>query len=134
MAERARVLSIDGGGIRGIIPALVLVELEKRAGKRTFELFDLIAGTSTGGILACALCAPDPLPAAEIVKLYEEDGPEVFERSLFQRCRARTSSRRPRRGRRPRTTTSRCPLSPAPRPRRPPTSRRSRSATRRRST
>jgi uncharacterized protein len=83
-----RVLAIDGGGIRGLIPALVLAELERRAGRRTFELFDLIAGTSTGGILACALCAPDPLPATELVKLYEEEGPEIFSRSLFQRIRS----------------------------------------------
>jgi patatin-like phospholipase/acyl hydrolase len=83
-----RILAIDGGGIRGLIPGLVLTELERRSGRRVFELFDLIAGTSTGGILACALCAPDPLPAAEVVKLYEEEGPEVFERSLFQRIRS----------------------------------------------
>jgi patatin-like phospholipase/acyl hydrolase len=83
-----RVLAIDGGGIRGLIPALVLAELERRAGRRVFELFDLIAGTSTGGILACALCAPDPLPATEVVKLYEEEGPEIFDRSLFQRIRS----------------------------------------------
>jgi patatin-like phospholipase/acyl hydrolase len=83
-----RVLAIDGGGIRGLIPSLVLAELESRAGRRTFELFDLIAGTSTGGILACALCAPDPLPATELVKLYEEEGPKIFDRSLFQRIRS----------------------------------------------
>ena len=83
-----RVLAIDGGGIRGLIPAVVLTELERRAGRRAFELFDLIAGTSTGGILACALCAPDPLPASELVKLYEEEGPEIFDRSLFQRIRS----------------------------------------------
>src|SRR5687767_1913575 len=82
-----RVLAIDGGGIRGLIPAIVLTELERRAGRRIFELFDLIAGTSTGGILACALCAPDPLPASELVKLYEEEGPEIFDRSIFQRIR-----------------------------------------------
>jgi uncharacterized protein len=35
-----RVLSIDGGGIRGLIPALVLTEFERRAGRQTFELFD----------------------------------------------------------------------------------------------
>src|SRR5919108_3568061 len=80
-----RVLAIDGGGIRGLIPALVLTELERRAGRRIFEMFDLIAGTSTGGILACALCAPDPLPASEIVELYTEEGPKIFDRSLFQR-------------------------------------------------
>src|SRR5215208_7858398 len=86
--EGMRVLAIDGGGIRGLIPALVLTELERRAGRRVFELFDLIAGTSTGGILACALCAPDPLPASELVKLYEEEGPHIFDRSLFQRIRS----------------------------------------------
>jgi patatin-like phospholipase/acyl hydrolase len=83
-----RVLSIDGGGIRGIIPALVLEEVERRAGRRVFELFDLIAGTSTGGIIACALCAPEPLPASQVVGLYEEEGPEIFSRSIFQRIRS----------------------------------------------
>jgi uncharacterized protein len=83
-----RVLSIDGGGIRGLIPALVLAELERRAGRQVFELFDLLAGTSTGGILACALCAPDPLPAERLVALYEEEGPEIFDRSLWQRVRS----------------------------------------------
>jgi patatin-like phospholipase/acyl hydrolase len=83
-----RVLSIDGGGIRGLIPALVLADLERRTGRRVFELFDLIAGTSTGGILACALCAPDPLPASRLVALYEEEGPKIFDRSVFHRIRS----------------------------------------------
>src|SRR5919202_1020172 len=83
-----RVLAIDGGGIRGLIPALVLAELERRARRRIFELFDLIAGTSTGGILACALCAPDPLAASELVRLYDEEGPKIFHRSIFQRIRS----------------------------------------------
>jgi uncharacterized protein len=83
-----RVLAIDGGGIRGLIPALVLAELERRSQRRTWQLFDMIAGTSTGGILACALCAPEALPAAQLVALYEEEGPEIFDRSLFQRIRS----------------------------------------------
>jgi hypothetical protein len=83
-----RVLAIDGGGIRGLIPALVLTEIERRSQRRIFELFDLIAGTSTGGILACALCAPDPLPALEVVKIYEEEGPEIFSIALAQRIRS----------------------------------------------
>jgi patatin-like phospholipase/acyl hydrolase len=83
-----RVLAIDGGGIRGLIPALVLAELERRPGRRTFQLFDLIAGTSTGGILACALCAPDPMPASRLVALYTEEGPEIFDRSIFRRIRS----------------------------------------------
>src|SRR3712207_7801107 len=69
-------------------PALVLAEVERRAGRRVFELFDLIAGTSTGGILACGLCAPDPLPASRLVRLYEEEGPETSEEhtSELQLC------------------------------------------------
>jgi predicted acylesterase/phospholipase RssA len=80
-----RVLAIDGGGIRGLIPALVLAEIERRTGRRIAQLFDLIAGTSTGGILACALGRPDPLPAAEVAGLYEEEGPKIFDRSLIKR-------------------------------------------------
>ncbi len=83
-----RVLSIDGGGIRGIIPALVLEALEARTGKRVAELFDLVAGTSTGGILACALTKPDPWPAAELVELYRTEGPKIFRRSLAHRVRS----------------------------------------------
>ena len=64
-----RVLSIDGGGIRGMIPALVLAEIEKRTGRPVAGLFDLVAGTSTGGILACALTRPGAAAAAELVEL-----------------------------------------------------------------
>jgi patatin-like phospholipase/acyl hydrolase len=77
------VLSIDGGGIRGIIPAMVLAELEARTGRPAAELFDLVAGTSTGGIIACALGTGRP--AAEIVRLYLDEGPEIFSRSLVRR-------------------------------------------------
>ena len=85
-----RVLSIDGGGIRGLIPALVLCEIESRTGRRVAELFDFIAGTSTGGILACALSLPgeDGRPrytARELVGLYESEGPKIFSRGLLKR-------------------------------------------------
>jgi predicted acylesterase/phospholipase RssA len=79
-----KVLAIDGGGIRGLIPALVLAEIERRTGRRTGELVDLIAGTSTGAILACALAKPDPLPAERIADLYLEEGPRIFNRSLLK--------------------------------------------------
>ncbi len=78
-----RILSIDGGGIRGIIPAMVLAEIEARAGRPAHELFDLIAGTSTGGIIACAVAVPRP--AEELVALYLTEGPEIFRRSLGRR-------------------------------------------------
>ena len=55
MAKEFRILSIDGGGIRGLIPAIVLAELETRVGKPTSSMFDLIVGTSTGGIIALGL-------------------------------------------------------------------------------
>src|SRR4051812_15691280 len=80
-----RVLAIDGGGIRGIIPALVLADLEERCGRPVAELFDLVAGTSTGGILACALTRPDALPAREIAEVCVEEGPRIFDRSLLKR-------------------------------------------------
>jgi len=88
-----RILSLDGGGIRGLIPALVLAELEQRTGKRTAQLFDLIAGTSTGGILALGLTRPGaagkPLYGAdEMVGLYEKDGSKIFDRSPLHRLKA----------------------------------------------
>ena len=83
-----RVLSIDGGGIRGIIPALILAEIEGRTGRQVHDLFDLVAGTSTGGVLACALTRPDARPAAELVELYRTEGPKIFHRSHLQRLRS----------------------------------------------
>ena len=85
-----RALSIDGGGIRGLIPALVLVEVEERTGRRVADLFDFVAGTSTGGIRACALTLPGGggrprYSAEEVVGLYETEGPEIFSRSLLKR-------------------------------------------------
>ena len=87
-----RVLSIDGGGIRGIIPALVLANLEKTTGAPVSELFDLIVGTSTGGILALGVSLQDgegrPLLAAKrMVALYERHGAEIFEQSLWRKLR-----------------------------------------------
>jgi patatin-like phospholipase/acyl hydrolase len=46
----SKILSNDGGGIRGIIPAIVLAEIERRTEQRISKLFDLIVGTSTGGM------------------------------------------------------------------------------------
>ena len=54
-----KVLSIDGGGIRGIIPSLVLDYLERESSKPISELFDLCVGTSSGGIIALGLAQAD---------------------------------------------------------------------------
>ncbi|MDP9344156.1 MAG: patatin-like phospholipase family protein [Actinomycetota bacterium] len=83
-----RILAIDGGGIRGLIPAIVLAEVEQRTGRAIADCFDLIAGTSTGGILACALTRPGPggsrYSAQELNGLYESEGPKIFDRSLLK--------------------------------------------------
>jgi uncharacterized protein len=85
-----KTLCIDGGGIRGLIPALVLAEIERRTGRRIAELVDFVAGTSTGGILACALTRPGPdgrprFSAEELAAIYVEEGPRIFHRSLLKR-------------------------------------------------
>jgi uncharacterized protein len=84
-----RILSIDGGGIRGIIPALVLARIEKLTNRPIAQLFDLVAGTSTGGILALGLTIPKfpgrPIYAAqEFVRMFEREGPRIFSRSTFR--------------------------------------------------
>lgn len=90
-----RILAIDGGGIRGIVPGQVLSRIESILGEKTGEYFDMIAGTSTGGIIACALLLPgreDPstprYAAEEVVKLYMDFGRKIFR--LVFRHRLRT--------------------------------------------
>lgn len=73
--ESFNILSIDGGGIKGLYSAVILADFEEKYGKIS-NYFDLICGTSTGGIIALALSAG--IPAKEIVKLYEENGPLIF--------------------------------------------------------
>ena len=73
-----RILSIDGGGIRGIYPAAFLAGLEARylGGASVAQYFDLIAGTSTGGVIAIGLAAG--LKAADLRNLYIDRGCEIF--------------------------------------------------------
>ena len=94
------ILSVDGGGIRGLIPAIVLAELERRLGDRgktkpLCKYFDLMAGTSTGGIIVAGLACPredspsEPVCSAQdLVDLYEDEGGEIFERGFFSRLRS----------------------------------------------
>ena len=84
-----KILSIDGGGIRGIIPALVLARIEQLTNRPIARLFDLVAGTSTGGILALGLTIPKfpgrPLyRAKEFVSMFEREGPRIFSRSMVR--------------------------------------------------
>jgi len=76
MAQRF-LLSIDGGGIRGIIPACALVALERTmGGKLTRDVFHFVGGTSTGAILTAGVAAG--IPAEQILRLYVDRGPELF--------------------------------------------------------
>ena len=55
-----RILSIDGGGLRGIIPVKILQHIEIITGKPIYQSFDLFAGTSTGGLISAGLTVSDP--------------------------------------------------------------------------
>ena len=87
--SKIRVLAIDGGGIRGVIPARVLVHIEeilrvvsRNEKAKISDYFDLVAGTSTGGILTALILAPEPgYSATDMVKLYVDYGAEIFTRS-----------------------------------------------------
>lgn len=95
MKRKIRVLSIDGGGIRGIIPAKVIVKIEELLQQysqnpetRISDYFDLIAGTSTGSILAALYLCPYEIggtkvkySAQEALDLYLKYGADIFERS-----------------------------------------------------
>ncbi len=73
---RKLILSIDGGGIRGIIPACALVRLEQLTGKLARETFSFCAGTSTGALISAAIAAG--LPATKILDIYLNWTREIF--------------------------------------------------------
>ncbi|HEX2998384.1 MAG TPA: patatin-like phospholipase family protein, partial [Anaerolineales bacterium] len=79
------LLSIDSGGIRGIIPAVALAKLEKTTGKLTRDIFSFVAGTSTGAIIATAIAAG--VPAEHILDLYVNRCKEIFPRSPWKHIR-----------------------------------------------
>jgi len=102
---KVRILSIDGGGIRGIIPGVILAALEAELAKQSgnpdaklVDYFDFVAGTSTGGILTCLYLTPDDVSKAigsrrpkfsakDAVNLYLENGDEIFGIPVFHRIR-----------------------------------------------
>lgn len=89
--KKFRILSIDGGGLRGVVPLTILKQVEVITGKPISESFDLIAGTSTGGLITCALTIKDPLNPTkplytldDIMNVYIHRGHEIFpERSAL---------------------------------------------------
>lgn len=85
--KKFRILSIDGGGIRGLIPAKVLADLEyelqqEDPEKKLYEHFDLICGTSTGAILAIAIALG--IPSNDLVKFYKENAKIIFPRFILK--------------------------------------------------
>ncbi|CAK9272549.1 unnamed protein product [Sphagnum jensenii] len=89
--KRLTILSIDGGGVRGIIPAVQLAELEKKLQEldgpdsRVVDYFDLVAGTSTGSLVASLVTVPDPnrptrprYCAAEFTEIYSNNARTIF--------------------------------------------------------
>ena len=85
-----KILSIDGGGVRGLVPALMLQKLEKETGKSVVEMFDVIAGTSIGGILGLYLNIPDhsgkhaKYTASEAVTMFETKADQIFSRPWYR--------------------------------------------------
>lgn len=82
MSRRFKILSLDGGGIKGFFSAAVLAHLENDFNIKIVDYFDLIVGTSTGGIIALAL--GKGLSANEILNFYVKEGPEIFKKDNFQ--------------------------------------------------
>lgn len=92
-----RILSIDGGGLRGIVAVEMLKYIEKEifgnvntSNKTILDSFDLIAGTSTGGLLACAMTTPDDsgnpmFSLDDIANIYEIHGKDIFPQPLSNR-------------------------------------------------
>lgn len=78
-----RVLSLRGGGIRGVATAVLLAEVERVTKKPICESFDLLAGTSVGGIMAIGLALK--LPAEQLVEFFEIEGPKIFADRKFGR-------------------------------------------------
>ena len=90
---KIRVLAIDGGGIRGVVSARVLVHVEEILREvsrddnvKISDYFDLVAGCSTGGIITALILAPDPgYSAKDMVQLYVDHGAKIFTRSAMTR-------------------------------------------------
>ncbi len=89
---KIKLLSIDGGGIRGILPSMVLAKIEEMTGKPICQMFDLVSGTSTGSIIALGLTMPSKedktkpaYRAEELIELYAEKGEKIFSTGIFHK-------------------------------------------------
>ena len=87
-----KIISIDGGGIKGIVGATILNALENKLKKPIYQCADIITGTSTGGLIACSLTAPNESGeprwnTADIMATYETLGTDVFSSSLWYKIK-----------------------------------------------
>lgn len=92
------ILSIDGGGVRGVIPARILQEIEERTGQPISALFDMIGGSSTGAIVGGSLVVPDPadptkprFSAKDILAFYHRLSSKIFPEIRFKSLRKLSS-------------------------------------------
>jgi len=85
MTKPFKILTIDGGGIKGLYSATVLARLEEKSGKQAGECFDMICGTSTGGLIALGLAIGKS--AEELAKLYSEHGNKIFPTNNYRVAR-----------------------------------------------
>lgn len=87
--KRFRILSIDGGGVRGILPSVILSRLEELTGRHPADLFDLMIGTSTGSIIISVLNIPDEhgkpkFNCNDLLDIYLKECPKVFSASTWK--------------------------------------------------
>jgi predicted acylesterase/phospholipase RssA len=83
LQKKTLILTIDGGGIKGILPAYFLTQVEAKLQKKSYQLFDVIGGTSTGGIISIGLTTPyyrdlSPRTANEVLNFYLNDCGKIF--------------------------------------------------------
>ncbi|MCT7979827.1 patatin-like phospholipase family protein [Laspinema olomoucense] len=81
--RKYRILALDGGGIRGVIAARIIQEIEKEIHQPFNQYFDMIVGTSTGSILAAGLAIG--LSPATIIQIYRQEGRRIFNSSWFKK-------------------------------------------------
>lgn len=88
--KKVKILSVDGGGVKGVISARIIQELEHRTKKHASELFDIAAGTSTGGIIILGLATPNQkgVPkyyGKDILNLYLKHAANIFKKSILRK-------------------------------------------------
>lgn len=84
MLKTVRILSIDGGGVRGILPIIFLTALEKELRRPLHTCFDLVAGTSIGAMIACGIVAPKPLTAQRMLDTFVSKKNRIFPTDRFR--------------------------------------------------